>query len=51
MLNRIISVKLQYLKPFNCVQRNELLFVQNITYKLFVYKLHIFDSCINKIRD
>ena len=42
MLNKIISVKQQYLKPFNCVQTNELWFMKIVTYKLFVYKSYVY---------
>ena len=38
-----ISVKYQYFKPFDCVQKNELWLLKNIIYKLFVYKSYIFN--------
>ena len=38
MLNWIINVKLQYSKPFNCVQTNKLWLLWNVTYQLFIYK-------------
>ena len=47
MLNRITSVKQQYLKPFNCVQKKwALIHLKIVTYKLFDYKSYIQYICI-----
>ena len=43
MLNWIISIKLKYLKPFNCVQINEFCSFKEATYKVLVYKSYIFN--------
>ena len=39
----------QTIKPFNCVQTNELWLISNVIYKLFVCKSYIFNVCMNKI--
>ena len=37
-VNKIINIRLQYLKLFNCVQASELWLIWNVTHELFVYK-------------
>ena len=49
MLNRIISVKLQYFKPFNCVQKKK---SAQVCLKILCTKLftnHVYYKCIKRI--